>query len=87
MDSSYEQYDQTKPVYCATNPCLYSSLPCDSSNVIGCMHYPRAVHSYFSVSDSCETLSATRIKLLLKILFVLLIAVNAGLLIPHFFVL
>jgi len=63
------------------------SLPRDSSNVIGCMHCPRAVHAYFSVSDSCETLSATRIKLLLKILFVLLIAVNAGLLIPHFFVL
>jgi len=57
MDSSYEQYDQTKPVYCATNPCLYSSLPCDSSNVIGCMHYPRAVHSYFSVSDSFDAIS------------------------------
>jgi len=53
-DSSYDQYDQTKPVYCAANPCLYSSLPCDSSNVIGRMHCPRAVHTYFSVSDSCD---------------------------------
>ena len=26
-DSSYNRYDQTKPIYCATNPCLYSSLP------------------------------------------------------------
>jgi len=37
-DSSYDQYDQTKPVYCATNPRLYrqiTSLPRDSSNVIG----------------------------------------------------
>jgi len=32
-DSSYDQYDHTKPVYCTTNQCLYSSLPCDSSNV------------------------------------------------------
>jgi len=48
-DSSYDQYDQTKSVYCATNPCLYSSLPHDSSNVIGCMHCPHAIHAYFSV--------------------------------------
>jgi len=56
-DSSYDQYDQTKPVYCATNPCLYSSLPRDSSNLIGCMHCPRAVHTYFSVSDLCDAIS------------------------------
>jgi len=56
-DSSYDQYDQTKPVYCATNPCLYSSLPRDSSNMIGCMHFTRAVHTYFSVSDSCDAIS------------------------------
>ena len=59
-DSSYNQYDQTKTVYCATNPCLYRqivSLPRDSSNMIGCMHCPRAVHAYFSVSDSCDVIS------------------------------
>jgi len=56
-DSSYDQYDQTKPVYCATNPCLYSSLPRSNSNVIACMHCPRTVHAYFSVSDSCDITS------------------------------
>ena len=56
-DSSYDQYDHTKPVYRATNPCLYSSLPRDSSNVIGCVHCPCAVHMYFSVSDSCDAIS------------------------------
>jgi len=58
-DSSYDQYDQTKPAYWATNPCLYSSLPRDSSNVIGCMHCPRTIHAYFSVSDSCDVISHT----------------------------
>jgi len=40
-----------------------------------------------SQSLICVTLSATRIEVLLKILFVLLIAVNAGPLVPHFFML
>jgi len=51
---------QSKPVYCATNPCLYrqiTTLPCDSSDVIGCIHCPHAVHLYFSVSDSCDVIS------------------------------
>jgi len=56
-DSSYDQYDQTKTVYCATNPCLHSSLPHDSSNVIGRIHCPHAFHAYLSVSDLCEAIS------------------------------
>jgi len=56
-DSSYDQYDQTKTVYCPTNPCLYSSLPRNSSNVIGRIHCPHALHVYLSVSDSCDVIS------------------------------